>query len=236
MRTSWSSLFAFPGPCLRQDASHLMAQTLLPGTALPFLPQEQTASASPLASPASAPRRPLLLTTGLPSPWCSPQEPCSYSGCSWREAAGPPAARTSATSASSEEPWLRTATSGREGSQRLRGAERGRTLRRGRASGLAHHWGPPQTSPPAHQESSASTPDSERAPPPERTTPPAPEAPPPEHANFKNLTNFFPVFLVATDTGSRGFAETRIPNAVSVALREGSQLERSLFYVNLVAR
>lgn len=63
-----------------------------------------------------APRTPAL-DHRPPLALVQPQEPCSYSGCSWREATGPQATQTNATSASSAEPWLRTATGGRKGSQ-----------------------------------------------------------------------------------------------------------------------
>lgn len=72
--TSWFILLAFTDPCLIKDALHLIPQ-ILSSTPLPFLPQEQTLSASPLSSLASALLGPPLLITGLPSPWCSPKSP-----------------------------------------------------------------------------------------------------------------------------------------------------------------
>lgn len=181
-----------------------------------------------------APRTPAL-DHRPPLALVQPQEPCSYSGCSWKEATGPQATQNNATSASSAEPWLRTAT------ERLAGtpsAERRSTTRRRRSSGPAHHCGPAPNLASSmlgkfNFETPLRTPIEPR---PQREPRPSSRSHAPKAPELQNLTHFSPVFRVAADTGSLGFKGKRILNAVSVPFGKESQLERSLLYVKLVAR
>lgn len=109
IRTSWSILLAFTD---RSYPGRLIShRTEPPLYTTPISPaRADTFSFAPLQPCLSSARNPTL-DHRPPLALVQPQEPCSYSECSWREAAEPQATRTSSTSASSEEPWLRRATS-----------------------------------------------------------------------------------------------------------------------------
>lgn len=164
--------------------------------------------------------------------------PCSYSGCSRREAAGPDATPSRATSASNAEPWLGRATSRRTGSRRRPALSTGRDQLRA-DSGPAPYPAPPlrghapyAATPPTPAFRAPGTRRVEATPPSPRESRPPREArprihpliadgPPPGLRSRQDLINVSP-------TQSSG---ERISIAVAIPPEGASQLRRSLLFL-----